>query len=93
MHVTGAALAIGVGNVGIFILGAMLCLPESMRRYMLLFSTTSATALFLFAFHKYFGIGAGTMERIAAYPETIWLIVFGLYVWRFHPKDNPVQAA
>jgi hypothetical protein len=26
------------------------------------------------------------MERLAAYPETIWLITFGLYVWRFHPK-------
>ena len=92
MHVAGAALAIGVGNVGIFILGTTLSLPESMRRYMLVFSTASATALFLFAFHKYFGIGAGTMERIAAYPETIWLVVFGLYVWRFHPKEHPVRA-
>lgn len=93
MHVAGAALAIGVGNLGIFILGAALSLPEPMRRNMLIFSTTSATALLLFAFHRYFGIGAGTMERIAAYPETVWLIVFGLYVWRFHPKDDPVQAS
>ncbi len=93
MHVAGAALAIGVGNAGIFILGAVLGLPESMRRYMLVFSTVSAIALFLFASHRSFGLGAGTMERIAAYPETIWLIEFGLYVWRFHPKDHPVQTA
>jgi hypothetical membrane protein len=89
MHIAGAGLAIGAGNLGIFILGAVLDLPEAMRRYMLLFSTISATALFLFAFHKYFGIGAGTMERVAAYPETIWLITFGLYIWRFHRKDAP----
>jgi hypothetical membrane protein len=88
MHVAGAGLAIGAGNVGIFILGAALSLPEAMRRYMLVFSTVSLTALFLFAFHQYFGIGAGTMERIAAYPETIWLITFGLFIWRFHPKDH-----
>lgn len=93
LHITGAALAIGVGNLGIFILGAVLSLPESMRRYMLVFSTVSATALLLFAFHKDFGVGAGTMERIAAYPETVWLISFGLYVWRFHPRDDPGHAA
>ena len=93
VHVTGAALAIGVGNLGIFILGAVLSLPESMRRYMVLFSTVSVTALILFASHRSFGIGDGTMERIAAYPETVWLITFGLYVWRFRPKDDPVQSA
>jgi hypothetical membrane protein len=87
MHELGAGLAIGVGNVGIFVLGAALTLPEGMRRYMLVFSTVSATALVLFACHKDFGIGAGSMERIAAYPETIWLITFGLYVWRFHPRE------
>lgn len=86
MHIAGAALAIGGGNVGILILGSVLDLPEAMRRYMLVFSTLSITCLTLFAAHRYFGIGAGTMERIAAYPETIWLITFGLYIWRFHQK-------
>jgi hypothetical protein len=28
------------------------------------------------------------MERVAAYPETFWLIIFGLYIWRFHPKAS-----
>ncbi len=93
MHIIGAALAIGLGNLGIFILGAVLRgLPEAMRRYMLVFSTISLTALILFASHKQFGIGAGTMERIAAYPQTIWLITFGLYVWRFRPGDNLASA-
>jgi hypothetical membrane protein len=63
-----------------------------MRRSMLMFSSMALTALLLFAAHKYFGIGAGTMERLAAYPETIWLITFGLYIWRFDPKANGVGA-
>jgi hypothetical membrane protein len=92
IHVAGAALAIGLGNVAIFVLGAVLTLPESMRRSMLMFSSMALTALLLFAAHKYFGIGAGTMERLAAYPETIWLITFGLYIWRFDPKANGVGA-
>ncbi len=88
MHIAGAALAIGVGNVGILILGLVLPLPESMRRYMVTFSIISLTALVLFASGKYFGLGAGTMERIAAYPETIWLITFGMYISRNHYRDG-----
>ena len=88
MHIIGAFLAIGLGNVAIFALGAVLTLPESMRRSMLTFSALSLAALVCFAFHKYFGIGGGTMERLAAYPEIIWLITFGLYIWRFHPKRD-----
>jgi hypothetical membrane protein len=88
MHIIGAALAIGVGNVAILVLGAILILPESMRRAMLLFSSLALVALVCFASHRYFGIGHGTMERIAAYPVTIWMITFGLYIWRFHPKRS-----
>ena len=93
MHKIGAGLAIGLGNVGIFILGAVLAkVPEAMRRYMLVFSVISLTALVLFARHKYFGVGPGTMERLAAYPQTIWLITFGLYVWRFRPGADSRPA-
>lgn len=86
MHILGAALAIGVGNVAILVLGVILILPESMRRSMLMFSSLALVALVCFASHRSFGIGRGTMERVAAYPVTIWLIAFGLYIWRFHPK-------
>ena len=48
MHTLGAGLAIGAGNLGIFIIAAVIDLPEAMRRYMLLFSTISATALVLY---------------------------------------------
>jgi hypothetical membrane protein len=88
MHIVGAALAIGIGNVAILMLGAVLTLPESMRRSMLMFSSLALVALLCFASHRSFGIGHGTMERIAAYPVTVWLITFGLYIWRFNPKRS-----
>jgi hypothetical membrane protein len=88
MHIIGAFLAIAIGNIAILVLGSVLTLPESMRRSMLMFSSVALAALVCFASHRYFGIGHGTMERIAAYPVTIWLITFGLYIWRFHPKKS-----
>jgi hypothetical membrane protein len=88
MHIIGAFLAIAIGNVAILVLGAVLTLPESMRRSMLTFSSLALAALLCFASHKYFGVGRGMMERIAAYPVTIWLITFGLYIWRFNPKKS-----
>ncbi|HEY1827112.1 MAG TPA: DUF998 domain-containing protein [Acidimicrobiales bacterium] len=88
MHIIGAFLAIAIGNVAILVLGAVLTLPESMRRSMLMFSSLALVALLCFAAHRSFGIGRGTMERVAAYPVTIWLITFGLYIWRFHPKRS-----
>jgi hypothetical membrane protein len=88
MHIIGAFLGIAIGNVAILVLGAVLILPESMRRSMLMFSSLALAALVCFASHRSFGIGRGTMERLAAYPVTIWLIAFGLYVWRFNPKKS-----
>jgi hypothetical membrane protein len=86
MHILGAFLAIAIGNIAILVLGGVLTLPESMRRSMLIFSTLALAALLCFASHRFFGIGRGMMERVAAYPVTIWLIAFGLYIWRFNPK-------
>jgi hypothetical membrane protein len=93
MHKLGAGVAIGGGNLAIFVLGlALVALPEGLRRNMLLFSALSVTALICFAFDRRFGIGAGTMERIAAYPETIWLIVFGIYISTNHRRDRRALA-
>jgi hypothetical membrane protein len=92
LHVVGAGLAIGGGNLGILVLGLALPLPEGLHGYMVFFSVISITALVLFASQRYFGIGAGTMERIAAYPETIWLIRFGLYITRNHYSKSAIRA-
>src|SRR5438309_70208 len=79
MHVLGAGLAIGVGSLAIFVLGLVLPLPDWLRWPMRIVAPIALVALVLFASHHDLGIGEGTMERIAAYPETIWLISFGVY--------------
>ncbi len=84
MHFIGAALAIGLGNVAIMILGVGLDLDESLKKSMIFGSVVSLTALVLFGTQHSFGIGAGTMERIAAYPESVWLIRFSLYLSKNH---------
>jgi hypothetical membrane protein len=84
MHIFGAGLAIGVGTAGIFVLGLALSLPAALRRSMLVASPLAVVALILFAFHIHLGMGAGSMERLAAYPETVWLFIFGTYIARSH---------
>jgi hypothetical membrane protein len=86
LHVIGAGLAIAVGTLGIFVLGLVLALPKGLRWAMRVGAPVALLALVLFATHAYLGLGAGSMERVAAYPETIWLIGFGGYMARNHPS-------
>jgi hypothetical membrane protein len=91
MHILGAGLAIGVGTAGIFVLGLALSLPQGRYLHlgMRVVPPIAVTALILFACHFYLGIGAGAMERLAAYPETVWMIVFGTYIaWDHHLKAH-----
>jgi hypothetical membrane protein len=106
MHATGAGLAIGAGNLGILLLGLVLVsIPEGLRHFMLFSAAVSLVAGLAFALKHHFGLGAGGMERIAAYPETVWLIMFGMYITRDHyvkgltkhlrwnaQADNPVAV-
>ncbi len=84
LHIIGAALAIGIGTVGIFGLGIVLDVPSALRWSMRLVPPFAVLALILFACHVDLGVGSGFVERIAAYPETLWLIVFGVYIMRSH---------
>jgi hypothetical membrane protein len=85
LHVTGAILAIGGGNLAMLVLGATLfVLPQGMRQYMLFAGSVAVVAALSFALKHHFGLGAGGMERIAQYPQTVWLIMLGLYVTRSH---------
>jgi hypothetical protein len=34
----------------------------------------------LFIGHVDFGLGRGGMERLVSYPQTIWLVLFGVYM-------------
>lgn len=83
-HVVGAALPFIFGNTAMVILGVGLKLPQKLRVYSVLSGLVGLGGLVLFASDTYLGLGKGGMERITAYPQTIWLIAFGLYMSRDH---------
>ena len=88
LHAVGAMFAIGVGTAGIWILGFGVAgsLNSPLARAMRIFPPLALAASILFAVHADGFIGHGAMERLAAYPETIWLIGFGLYIARTHSR-------
>lgn len=82
LHILGAFLAFMIGNLALIILGFSLDLTKSFRFYTLLSGFVTVAATFLFVSHTYLGLGLGGMERIASYPQTAWIIVFGAYISR-----------
>jgi hypothetical membrane protein len=79
-HITGADLAFLLGNVALIVFGVSLGLPRWFRWYSIASGTVALVALFLFLTHNRFFFGLGGMERVVAYPQTIWLIACGLYM-------------
>lgn len=83
MHFIGAVLGLLVGNISLIVLAVSLTnLPRSLRIY------TAATGIFtivcfvLFSLQINLGLGQGGIERLVGYPQTVWLIFFGLYMTR-----------
>lgn len=87
LHIVGAALPFIFGNIGIVILGSVLKkLPKWLRIWGISTGALGLVGLVLFLFHIYLGQGIGGMERIVAYPQTIWMIVLGSYLLITDPK-------
>jgi hypothetical membrane protein len=85
LHFIGALLAFLLGNVSMIILsGSLIGVNGTFRAYTLISGLIGLIALPFFMTHTYLGLGIGGMERIAAYPEVIWLIFFGLYMSGSH---------
>jgi hypothetical membrane protein len=84
LHEVGAALPFLIGNIGLVVLAASLNVPKWLRIYTVLSGMIALIGLDFFLRKQYLGLGIGGMERIAAYPQTIWLIVFGMYISRNH---------
>jgi len=81
MHGIGAFLALGVGNFSLVILAlAIRQARRGFRIYTFLSGVLSLVAFGLFVTNHYLGLGAGTMERLVSYPQTTWLILFGIYM-------------
>ena len=81
LHMTGAVLGLGVGNLSVLLLGiALKDIHPILRAYTVGSGLLSLMAFALFAGELYLGIGRGGMERLISYPFTVWMISFGVYV-------------
>lgn len=80
VHILGADLAFLVGNIALIVFGFTLRFPRWFKWYSVVSGVVALVALYLFLSHNRFFLGLGGMERVVAYPQTIWLIVFGLYM-------------
>lgn len=91
VHALGAAGPFLLGNIALLIFSSRLHLPPPTRRYTLISGIVGLAALVLFITGSslgltwaYLGLGEGGMERLTSYPQTFWLIFFGLYMSRNH---------
>jgi len=91
LHTVGTAMAIGFGQLAILILGLVLRqIPDWLREFMIVTSLFVLLAGISIAGKHQFGIGGGALERLAQYPESVWLIVFGFYISRNHYRENAI---
>lgn len=79
-HITGQDLAFLFGNIALIIMGLRLPLPRWLKWYSVASGVVALSGMYLFLSHHRFFLGLGGMERVAAYPQIIWLVVFGLYM-------------
>ncbi len=93
LHILGASAVFLIGNLGIALLGKTLDIPKSLRYYTLLSGLVALIASLLFVCHLYLGLGIGGMERLATYPQTMWLIVFGVYISSNHIQSNRLAVS
>lgn len=80
LHGIGAALPFLVGNIGVLVLGFTLEMPVAMRLYTWLTGAVALLSLIFYASGHFLGLGEGGIERMVAYPQTLWLIVLGTYL-------------
>jgi hypothetical membrane protein len=79
LHSLGASFCFLLGNIGFLIAGLRMRLPKTIKIYTVVAGLSSLFAFCLFVSDHYVGLGEGGMERIVAYPQTLWLIIVGCY--------------
>jgi hypothetical membrane protein len=79
-HIAGADVALLVGNSALIVVGCTLHWQKWFNWYSIASGVIALVALALFLTHNRFFLGLGGMERIAAYPQTIWLLVVSVWL-------------
>ena len=92
LHTVGTAAVIAFGQLAILILGLVLReIPDWLREFMLVTSLLVLLAGISIAGKHQFGFGGGALERLAQYPESVWLILFGFYISRDHYRKEVIE--
>ena len=94
-HTSIAALALGGGAVALLVLAVAMMRDtrwDGYRAYTLVSGAVATVAFVLLATHHYLGVGFGTIERLTAAPQFLWLLLASihlLYIPTFAPKSVP----
>jgi hypothetical membrane protein len=91
LHGLGAAIPFVLGNSALFVLAFALEIPVPLRVYAFLSGTVAILGLAAFASSHYLGLGEGGMERVVAYPQTIFLIAIGCYLFAMPGSRSAVR--
>lgn len=87
-HYAGALMPFLLGNIALIVFGFSLGIGTKFKIYTILSGAIALLALIFFITKTYIGLGLGGMERLVAHPQTVWLIVFGIYM----SKDRFAKA-
>jgi hypothetical membrane protein len=91
-HIAAADVVFLLGNVALIVFGLTLSVPRWFSWYSIASGTAALVALVLFLTHHRFFLELGGMERLVAYPQTIWLIVFAVLVlWKARTSDTDLD--
>jgi hypothetical membrane protein len=80
LHEIGAAVPFVLGNASLIVLAASVKMPTGLRVYCFLSGTIALLGLVAYTSRHYCGLGEGGMERVVAYPQTVFLIMIGCYL-------------
>ncbi|MDB5612914.1 MAG: hypothetical protein JWQ22_567 [Devosia sp.] len=83
MHMLGALLALFVAGFGMLAMAGVLWRSHrGFAIYTLATGAITLVAFVLYALEIYLGLGRGIMERLAAWPHTLWYMVAGVLILR-----------
>jgi hypothetical membrane protein len=88
VHTAGAGLNFIGGNLGMVVLGIAGSGSRRFDRASLVMGIFGLGGTILFVEGVFLGLGQGGMERVAAYPLTLWLTRAGLHLWRIGIQGN-----
>ncbi len=88
VHTAGAGLNFVSGNLGMIVLGIAGSGSRRFDRVSRAMGVLGLVGTVLFVREVYLGLGQGGMERVAAYPLTVWLSGAGVHFWRIQTRDS-----